>query len=137
MITAAFFSLILHGVCWFVAKLLWGDDEALANTQRQMVLALGWMVCALAMWRMAPPPTRLHAYVTAMVCALFLSVLGSVAALLKLLFVDGASLNGKFLSSFAMLGGLVMVAHFLSALPSAALLQGLALTRRQDDKKAE
>jgi hypothetical protein len=85
------------------------------------------------MWRISPPPSRLHAYVTAMVCALFLSFLGSLAALLKLIFVDGAGLNSKFLSSFAMLGGLVMLAHFLSALPSAALLQGVALTR----KKAE
>ncbi len=133
MITSAFLSLLLHGICWFLAKKIWGDDEALANSQRQMMLALGWMVCALAMWRISPPPSRLHAYVTAMVCALFLSVLGSVAALLKLVFVDQAPLNGKFLSSFAMLGGIVMLAHFMSALPSAALLQGIALTRKKAD----
>ncbi len=129
MITAAFVSLCLHGALWFTAKHILGDEEALANTQRQMVLGLFWMVGSLAIWRVVPPPSRLHAYMTAMVCAFFVSFLGSVVVLIKLIVFDGYEFNGKFLSSFAMLGGLVMLAHFLSALPSAAVLQGVALTR--------
>jgi hypothetical protein len=137
MITAAFFSLCLHGVCWFIAKQLLGDEEALANTQRQMVLGLFWMIGALAIWRVVPPPSRLHAYMIAIVCAVFVSLLGSLVVLIKLAFIDRYELNGNFMSSFAMLGGLVMLAHFLSALPSAALLQGVALTRPSSTAKAE
>lgn len=136
MITATLLSLCLHGVCWFIAAHLLRDGEALANTQRQMVLALFWMVGSIAIWRVAPPASRLHAYITAMACALFVSLLGSGVVLIKLIFLEKYEPNGNFLSAVGMLGGVVMLGYFGCALCSAALLQGLALTRTRNEAKA-
>ena len=130
MILAAVAALCLHGLCWYVTRLLLGDGpEALAETQRQMCLALAWMVGALIIWKMALPASRLHAVLTVLTCALFLTVLGSAAAFLKLLFVDHAVLSGKLVSSFLMLGGLLVVAQLVLAIPSAILLQAVGLRR--------
>ncbi len=129
MIISIFAAVALHGLCWFVARLLTGDSQAVGETQRQISLGLAWMVGAVALWRINLPPSRLHAVFTVLVCALFLVLLGSGAALIKLVMVDGAQPNGRLLQSFGMLSGLMLLAQMALAVPSAILLQGLALTR--------
>ena len=130
MILAAVIALCLHGLCWYATRTLMGDGpEALAETQRQMCLALAWMVCALVMWKISLPPSRLHAVLTVLTCALFLTVLGSAAAFIKLVLVDHAVVNGKLISSFLTLGGLLVVAQLVLSIPSAILLQAVALRR--------
>ena len=130
LVLAAVIALCLHGLCWYVTRLLMGDGaEALAETQRQMCLALAWMVCALIMWKISLPPSRLHAVLTVLTCALFLALLGSGAAFIKLVVVDHAMVNEKLISSFLVLGGLLVAAQLVLSVPSAILLQAVALRR--------
>jgi len=129
MLTAAALALCVHGLCWYLLRRIMGDSDALVETQRQMWLALGWMVCALILWKMSPPPSRLHAVMSGLTCSLFLAVLGSAAAFLKLVLVDHAVIDGRLLSSFLTLGGLLVVAQVALSLPSAIVLQAVALKR--------
>lgn len=129
MLTAVAVALCVHGVCWFLVRSLTGDADALVETQRQMWLALGWMVCVLILWKMSPPPSRLHAVMGGLTCSLVLALLGSVAAFLKLVLVEHAVVDGKLVSSFLMLGGLLVVAQVALSLPSAIALQAVALKR--------
>ena len=128
LITAALAALCLHGACWYAVRLLNGDPGAVGETQRQMGIALAWMVGALALWRIAPPPSRLHAILSVMVCALFVTCLGSVGALATW-FARG-QVTHELLTSFAIFGGLMVLAQLALALPSAVLLQAVALTRQ-------
>ena len=130
LILAAVMALCLHGFCWYVTRTLLGDGpEALSETQRQMCLAMAWMIGALVIWKMSVPPSRLHAILTVLTCALFLTLLGSAAAFIKLIFVDHAVVTGKLVSSFLTLGGLLVVAQLVLAIPSAIVLQAVALRR--------
>ena len=47
-ITAVFLALVLHGIMWFVARVLFGDSQAVSAAQGQMILALMWMIGAIA-----------------------------------------------------------------------------------------
>jgi hypothetical protein len=129
MIAAAFVAMILHGVLWFMAQIVAGTSDAIGDTQRQMILALAWMVGALALWRLRPPPSRLHAVFTVLLCALFVTVLGSLAALVKLMVLEHADMSAGLLQSFGIMGGLLVLAHLVLAVPSAIVLQAVALTR--------
>ncbi len=129
MLLATVAALCLHGLGWFVMRMIGGDPMALAETQRQMGIALAWMVGALALWRIAAPPTRLHAILSILVCALFVTVLGSFGALATY-FARGI-MTHNLLTSFAMYGGLMVLGQLALAIPSAVVLQAVALTRRQ------
>lgn len=130
LILAAVIAVCLHGLCWYLVRTLLGDGpEALAETQRQMCLALAWMVGALVIWKISLPPSRLHAVLTVLTCALFLVVLGSAAAFVKLILVDHAVVTGKLVSSFLTLGGLLVAAQLVLAIPSSVVLQAVALRR--------
>ncbi len=128
MIISALVALCLHGVCWFVTRWLGSDPQALAETQRQMGIALAWMVGALALWRLSPPPSRLHAILVVMLCALFVTCLGSAGALAT--YFARGMVSDNLLSSFAMFGGLMILGQLALAIPSAVVLQALALTRK-------
>ena len=127
MITGALAGLCLHGACWYFARVIAADPEAVGETQRQMGIALAWMVGALALWRISPPASRLHAVLSILVCALFVTCLGSVGALAT--WVAKGQINGELLSSFAVFGGLMVLGQLMLAIPSAVLLQAVALTR--------
>ena len=127
MITAVLSALTLHGAAWFITRLLAGDAGALAETQRQMVIALTWMVGALVLWCISPPPSRLHAILLVLACALFVTLLGSVGALAT--YFARGMVDNKLLSSFAMFGGLMMLGQLALSIPSAIVLQAVALTR--------
>lgn len=129
MIASALAAMILHGLCWFAVQIVIGTSDAFGDTQRQMVLALAWMVGSLALWRLRPPPSRLHAVFTVLLCALFVTGLGSLAALVKLTVLEHADMSAGLLQSFGMLGGLLVLAHLALAIPSAIVLQLIALTR--------
>ncbi|WP_443748658.1 hypothetical protein [Asticcacaulis solisilvae] len=129
MIASTLAAMLLHGLCWFIVQIVIGTQDAIGDTQRQMVLALAWLVGSLALWRLRPPPSRLHAILTVLVCALFVTVLGSLAALIKLMVLEHADMSAGLLQSFGMLGGLLVLAHLAMAIPSAILLQQVALTR--------
>ncbi len=128
MITSAFFALCLHGAIWFGANLKLGSQQPLTDTQLQMGFALAWMVGALAMWRLSLPASRLHAVSTIMLGALFVTLLGNLGALGSFI-ARGVQLNENFLSAFALYRGLKVLLELVLAVPSAILLQGLALTR--------
>lgn len=127
-ITAVFFALVLHGTLWFGANLLLGNQQAVPEAQRQMTFALAWMVGILAMWRIALPSSRWHAVGMVMMGAIFVSVLGNIGALIIYVF-SGARIDGGFLSAFTIYRGLSVVAEIVLAVPSAVLLQMLALKR--------
>jgi magnesium-transporting ATPase (P-type) len=122
-------ALCLHGLCWFVVRALWGDTDAAGETQRQVTLALFWMVCTLIAWKLSPPPTRLHATLGVLMYALFLTLLGSVVALIKLSFFDHMKLGLDLLKSFSLLSVMMILTHMCLAVPSAILLQAVALKR--------
>ncbi len=128
MVTAALAALCLHGACWFVTRLIAADPEAVGETQRQMGIALAWMVGSLALWRIATPPSRLHAILIILVCAVFVTGLGSVGALAT--WTARGQLTHELLSSFAVYGGLMMLGQLALAIPGAVLLQAIALTRQ-------
>mgnify|MGYP007007529375 FL=1 len=129
MIAAALAAMLVHGLFWFVAQIIVGTSDAIGDTQRQMVLALAWLVGSLALWRLRPPPSRLHAVSMVILCALFVTVLGSLAALVKLMVLEHADMSAGLLQSFGMLGGLLVLAHLALAIPSAIVLQLVALKR--------
>ena len=129
MIISAIAALCLHGFCWFVTRLLWGDPNAVEETQRQMTLALTWMVCVLVMWKISLPPSRLHATLGVLMYALFVVTLGTAAALIKLVFVDGYGWGAELLKTFSMVGIMLFLTQMSLAVPSAILLQALALKR--------
>jgi hypothetical protein len=129
MVIAGVTALCLHGFCWFVVRVLWGDVHAIDETQRQVTLALFWMVCTLIAWKLKPPPSRLHAALSVLMYALFLILLGSVAALIKLAFIDRMPLDAQLLKSFSLLSVMMVLTHMCLAVPSAILLQAVALKR--------
>jgi hypothetical protein len=129
MVIAGVAALCLHGFCWFVVRVLWGDAHAIDETQRQVTLALFWMVCTLIAWKLKLPPTRLHATLSVLMYALFLILLGSVAALIKLAFIDRMPLDAPLLKSFSLLSIMMVLTHMCLAVPSAILLQAVALKR--------
>jgi hypothetical protein len=129
MVIAGVAALCLHGFCWFVVRVLWGDVHAADETQRQVTLALFWMVCTLFAWKLKPPPSRLHAALSVLMYALFLILLGSVAALIKLAFIDRMPLDAQLLKSFSLLSVMMVLTHMCLAVPSAILLQAVALKR--------
>lgn len=129
MVIAGVAALCLHGFCWFVVRVLWGDVHAIDETQRQVTLALFWMVCTLIAWKLKPPPSRLHAALSVLMYALFLILLGSVAALIKLAFIDRMPLDAQLLKSFSLLSVMMVLTHMCLAVPSAILLQAVALKR--------
>ena len=129
MVIAGVAALCLHGFCWFVVRVLWGDANAADETQRQVTLALFWMICTLIAWKLSPPPTRLHATLAVLMYALFLILLGSLAALIKLAFIDKMPLDAQLLKSFSLLSIMMFLTHMCLAVPSAILLQAVALKR--------
>lgn len=128
-ITAVFVALVLHGLMWFVARLVFGDSQAVSAAQGQMILALMWMIGAIAMWWINPPPSRLHAVLLVLGCALFVTVLGSAVAFIKFTVLDGGQATQELFSSFILFGGLMILAQIVLAIPSAILLQTVALKR--------
>ena len=128
-ITAVFAALVLHGIMWFVARVLFGDSQAVSAAQGQMILALMWMIGAIAMWWINPPPSRLHAILLVLGCALFVTVLGSAVAFFKFILLDGGQATQQLFSSFILFGGLMILAQIALAVPSAILLQMVALKR--------
>ncbi len=131
MLLSGIAALCLHGALWFVAQSVFGgDSDAMSETQIKMVLAVSWIVCALVLWKIGMPASRLHAVLSVLTCALFVTGLGSVAALIKLIFIDRAEPTHELLSSFGLLSGLMLLAHLALAAPTAILLQGLALSRK-------
>lgn len=128
MLTAALAALCVHGACWFIVRVLNGDAQAIGETQRQMGIALAWMVGALALWRISAPPSRLHAILVVLLCAIFVTCLGSVGALAT--YFARGMLNNNLLTSFAMYGGLMVLGQLALAIPSTIVLQAVALTRR-------
>lgn len=128
-ITAVFLALVLHGVMWFTARLLFGDAQAISAAQGQMILALMWMVGAIALWWINLPPSRLHAVLLVLGCALFVTVLGSAVAFVKFILLDGSRPTQELFSSFILWGGLMVLAQIVLAVPSAIMLQMVALKR--------
>lgn len=132
MVVAGAAALCLHGLCWFVVRALQQDAGVIDETQRQVTLALFWMICTLIAWKLKAPPTRLHATLGVLMYALCLTLLGSLAALIKLAFIDKVPLEAHLMRSFLLISIMMILTHMCLAVPSAILLQAVALKRRQE-----
>jgi cytochrome bd-type quinol oxidase subunit 2 len=130
LVVAGAIALCVHGAVWLAARILTGDAGAVAEALRQMALALGWMACALILWKIRPPTSRLHAIASVFVCALAVTVLGSLAALARLVVIDHYAASQELLSSFTLLSLVLMIGHLVLALPAMLVMQAAALTRR-------
>lgn len=129
MILSAVAALCLHGAQWYLAAALMGGDDALAEAQRQMVLGAFWVVASLVLWKLSFPPSRLHGLLIALCGALFITLAGNVAALLNYM-IKGVTLTQELVSAFALYRGLKGLGELVLSIPTAILLQGLALSRK-------
>ncbi len=128
MIIAVIAALCLHGLCWLMGRLFAGDMQgAFVETQRQMALALAWMIGVMFMWKINPPASRLHAVMNIMMCVLFVCALGSAVAIAKNVIAAPSAVRSNLLVFGVPIA--LAVAQMILAIPSAMLLQGLALTR--------
>ncbi len=128
MIISVIAAVLLHGVCWLMGRLFAGDAEgALGETQRQMALALAWMIGVLFMWKINLPVSRLHAVMNIMLCVLFVCALGSAVAIAKNVILQPAAVRSNLMVFGVPIA--IAIAQLILAIPSALLLQGLALTR--------
>jgi cytochrome bd-type quinol oxidase subunit 2 len=123
-------ALCAQGAVWLAARALAGDANAAVEAARQMALAPGWMVCALILWKIRPPSSRLHAVASVFLCALAVTVLGSLAALARLVLLDNYPASQELLSSFTLLSLVLLVGHLALALPAMLVMQAVALTRK-------
>ncbi|WP_157138692.1 hypothetical protein [Asticcacaulis biprosthecium] len=129
MILSAVAALCLHGAQWFLTSSLMGNEDALGETQRQMVLAAFWVVATLVLWKISFPPSRLHALLMALCGALFITMAGNVAALVNYM-IKGVTLTQELVSAFALYRGVKGLGELVLSIPTAVLLQGLALSRK-------
>lgn len=120
LVTAAAAALSVQGAVWLGANLVMGGGRLLP----QLIMALGWSVCALVLWLMSAPKSRLHAVFSACLCALALSLIGTLTAWVRL---KG---EAQVPQAFSLLGGVLILAHLVMALPAIIALQATALTRR-------
>ncbi|MBW8732783.1 MAG: hypothetical protein JF571_00465 [Asticcacaulis sp.] len=128
MLASVLGALCLHGVCWFTVRIFTGDLDPIGETQRQMTFALGWMVGSVAIWRVTPPSSRLRAWSIALLCAVFVTLLGNVGALLRFA-QGGVQFNSGFLTAFGVYRGLKGLGEIALGIPSAIVLQLVALAR--------
>lgn len=103
------------------------STPSFAEVQRQIVLSLFWMGGALVLWRLSGARSRLHAFLTVLGCALFVTFAGSLAAFAKLSFIDHIELE----PSFFILSAMLALGHLFVAVPSSFVLQQLALGRNR------
>lgn len=120
LVTAAVAALSVHGAIWFVFDTVVGQGQVAA----QMAMALGWIICTLALWLMSPPVSRMHAFISGCLCALAMTLLGTFTAWLRL------SASSDVPQAFTLMGGVLIVLHLVLAIPAILALQGVALTRR-------
>jgi len=127
IITGLICALSLHGLTWFISRILSGPAEALEITLRQVLLALFWMVCAILLWAMRLPKNRLVALIHIMACAVVVCVLGSGVAFFNWMVAQNVAFGGQNLLLFSGYALLMMLGQLFLALPSAALLQQIVL----------
>ncbi|WP_303828730.1 hypothetical protein [Asticcacaulis taihuensis] len=128
MAIAGVAALCLHGLCWLGAIMLNGHSGAFAEVQRQVMLALFWMIGTLIIWKIAPSPSRLHAVMTVLACALFVCGIGSVFAIANLVFIQHYNLN-SVMKTLGLASLLLLLMQLCLAVPSAILLQAIAMKR--------
>ncbi|MFT4090591.1 MAG: hypothetical protein QM645_07660 [Asticcacaulis sp.] len=128
IVTGLLGALSLHGLAWFFSRVYAVPlAEALHETQRQVMLALFWMVCAIALWSMHPPKSRLTALFHIMACAFVVCFLGSGVAFFNWMVSQNVAFDGQNLLIFSGYALLMILGQLFLALPSATLLQQIVL----------
>lgn len=129
IITGLIAALSLHGLAWFFSRAFAMDTaEAFYETQRQVILALFWMVSAIALWSMRPPKNRLTALFHIMACAFVVCLLGSAVAFFNWMVAQNVAFAPGNLLLFSGYALLMMLGQLFLALPSATLLQQIILS---------
>lgn len=128
IITGLIGALSLHGLAWFFSRAFAASPaEAFMETQRQVILALFWMVCAIALWMMHPPKGRMTALFQIMACAFVVCLLGSAVAFFNWMIAQNVPFDATNLLVFSWYALLMMLGQLFLALPSATLLQQIVL----------
>jgi hypothetical protein len=114
---------------WLVTRLLarLSLEEALFDTQSQMMLSLFWMVCVIMIWSIKQPRSRFMAIGLTLLCAFFVCFLGSVVAFVNWTLAAQTGFSFDNLIAFGMYALLMILAQVFLAIPSAALLQQILL----------
>lgn len=131
IVTALIGAGSVHAIAWFVGRVAASAElgDALMETQRQVILALFWMVCATAIWMIRPPKSRFSALLHVLGCAFFVCFLGSMVAFVNWMVGENIGFNIDNLTTFSLYALLMILAQLVLAVPSAALLQQIMLTR--------
>ncbi|MFT3996159.1 MAG: hypothetical protein QM667_02040 [Asticcacaulis sp.] len=119
---------LVHALVWFAARLFaaqaaHGLDEAM----RQMGQSVFWMVCALALWLIQTPRSRVTAMAQVLGCALLVCVVGSVMAFNNLTSTQNFEFSLNNMLIFTVVAVPMIALQLILALPSAALFQQLLL----------
>ncbi len=129
MLTGVLVTLCLHGLLWWVFSGIVSLNEPVRQSRQVMISALFWMIGALAWWKYRLPQSRLHAVMSVLGCVLLVAIVGTVFAFLALVF-RGVVFDHQVTTTFSLLGGVLLIAQLILALPSSLVLQGLVLRRR-------
>lgn len=123
----------LHGLLWLVVQSIMGLGfaDAMAEAQKQAFLCLTWLVAALSLWGLRLPKTRFKATLSVLGTAGFVTILGSVAGYLRLMWSQDGVAMGKSFLSFLIFSLAMSLAHVLLAIPSSIAFRALSLTSPQ------
>ena len=121
-------TLCLFGVLWFLFSGIVNLDQPANQSQIVMISGLGWMVCAIAWWKMKVPQSRLHAVFTVLLTALAVALGGTGVHFIGLLF-KGVLFDRREMVGFVLMSAVLLVAQLILAVPSAVLMQQLVLRR--------
>ncbi|MDC7682830.1 hypothetical protein PQU92_06055 [Asticcacaulis sp. BYS171W] len=124
---------VVHAVAWFVARAtVLPVPEALHETQRQVMLALFWMVCVSALWMIQAPKSRLKALLHVLGCAFFVCLLGSIVAFTNWMVAQNVGFDLTNLTTFSFYALLMILGQMFLSLPSAALFQQVLLAPQRE-----
>ncbi len=121
-------TLGLFGLLWFLFSHLVSLDQPDSQSRVVMLSGLGWMVFAIAWWKMKTPQSRLHAVFTVLLSTLAVALAGTVVRFIGLLF-QGVLFDRRVLVTFSLLSGVLLVAQVVLAVPAAVVLQQIVLRR--------
>jgi hypothetical protein len=123
----------LHGLIWLVVQSILGLGfaDAMAEAQKQAFLCLTWLIASLSLWGLRLPSSRFKATLNVLGTAGFVTVLGSIAGYLRLIWSQGNVVTGKSVISFLMFSVAMSLAHLILAIPSAIAFRSLSLTTAQ------
>lgn len=124
-----FVALLVHGLCWMsITGLLSDPRTAVAETSRQVGLALCWVVASIFLWSVQNPKSRFKAVLMTLGCVLFIGAVGT----LGVLFSRFQNANDYSAGVHAVVLLSVLLGQTLLAVPASLLLQWVVLRPAPD-----